>query len=78
MAGPCRRADVVPFGTAVRAWFLISLQTFGGPAGQIAVMQRTLVDEQRWTAQQAVEVYGWLGPREMSAGWRWPRPPPDR
>ena len=34
------RADVVPFGAAVRAWFAISLQTFGGPAGQIAVMQR--------------------------------------
>ena len=32
---------------ATRAWFLISLQTFGGPAGQIAVMQRTLVDERR-------------------------------
>ncbi len=31
---------VVPFRTAVRAWFAISLQTFGGPAGQIAVMQR--------------------------------------
>ncbi len=31
--------------SAVRAWFAISLQTFGGPAGQIAVMQRTLVDE---------------------------------
>lgn len=29
--------DVVPFGQAVRAWFAISLQTFGGPAGQIAV-----------------------------------------
>ncbi|WP_369135228.1 chromate efflux transporter [Modestobacter sp. I12A-02662] len=42
----------VPFGTAVRAWFLISLQTFGGPAGQIAVMQRTLVDEKRWIGQR--------------------------
>ncbi|SOE02431.1 chromate efflux transporter [Blastococcus haudaquaticus] len=42
---------VVPFGTAVRAWFGISLQTFGGPAGQIAVMQRTLVDEKRWIGQ---------------------------
>jgi chromate transporter len=40
------------FGTAVRAWFLISLQTFGGPAGQIAVMQRTLVDEKRWIGQR--------------------------
>jgi chromate transporter len=44
--------DVVPFRTAVKAWFLISLQTFGGPAGQIAVMQRTLVDERRWIGQQ--------------------------
>ena len=44
--------DLVPFGTAVRAWFAISLQTFGGPAGQIAVMQRTLVDEKRWIGQQ--------------------------
>ena len=42
----------IPFGTAVRAWFAISLQTFGGPAGQIAVMQRTLVDEKRWIGQR--------------------------
>ncbi len=42
----------VPFGTAARAWFGISLQTFGGPAGQIAVMQRTLVDERRWIGQR--------------------------
>ncbi len=42
----------IPFGTAVRAWFGISLQTFGGPAGQIAVMQRTLVDEKRWIGQR--------------------------
>jgi chromate transporter len=42
----------VPFGTAVRAWFAISLQTFGGPAGQIAVMQRALVDEKRWIGQR--------------------------
>jgi chromate transporter len=44
--------DVVPFGQAVRAWFAISLQTFGGPAGQIAVMQRHLVDERRWIGQR--------------------------
>src|SRR5215210_7194059 len=42
----------VPFGDAVRAWFVISLQTFGGPAGQIAVMQRALVDEERWIGQR--------------------------
>jgi len=44
--------DVIPFREAIRAWFAISLQTFGGPAGQIAVMQRTLVDEKRWIGQQ--------------------------
>jgi chromate transporter len=43
--------DVVAFRDAVRAWFHICLQTFGGPAGQIAVMQRTLVDERRWIGQ---------------------------
>jgi chromate transporter len=44
--------DVVPLGQAVRAWFAISLQTFGGPAGQIAVMQRELVEERRWIGPQ--------------------------
>lgn len=44
--------DVVPFRAAVRVWFGISLQTFGGPAGQIAVMQRTLVEERRWIGQR--------------------------
>ena len=44
--------DVVPLREATRAWFLISLQTFGGPAGQIAVMQRALVDERRWLGEK--------------------------
>ncbi|WP_418061490.1 chromate efflux transporter [Pimelobacter simplex] len=44
--------DVVPLREAVRTWFAISLQTFGGPAGQIAVMQHKLVDEKRWLGQQ--------------------------
>ena len=43
---------VIPLAQATRAWFLISLQTFGGPAGQIAVMQRTLVDERRWLGER--------------------------
>jgi chromate transporter len=43
---------LVPFRTAVRAWFRISLQTFGGPAGQIAVMHRMLVDELRWIGER--------------------------
>jgi chromate transporter len=44
--------DVIPLAEATRAWFEISLQTFGGPAGQIAVMQHKLVDEKRWIGQQ--------------------------
>ncbi|MHA6628726.1 chromate efflux transporter [Pseudonocardia sichuanensis] len=50
--GAGRVEDVVPFGAALRAWFAISLQTFGGPAGQIAVMQRALVDDRRWIGQR--------------------------
>jgi chromate transporter len=44
--------DVVPFRSALRTWFAISLQTFGGPAGQIEVMQRALVDDRRWISQR--------------------------
>ena len=44
--------DVIPLGEATKAWFAISLQTFGGPAGQIAVMQHKLVDEKRWIGQR--------------------------
>jgi chromate transporter len=41
-------ADHVPRGEALRAWAVISLQTFGGPAGQIAVMHRELVERRGW------------------------------
>jgi chromate transporter len=51
-AAPLPTRDLVPFRDAIRTWFAISLQTFGGPAGQIAVMQRTLVDEKRWIGQR--------------------------
>ena len=47
-----RPGDVVPLAEATRAWFAISWQTFGGPAGQIAVMQRALVDERRWIGER--------------------------
>jgi chromate transporter len=51
-AGITPQRDVIPFGQAVKTWFAISLQTFGGPAGQIAVMQRHLVDDKRWIGQK--------------------------
>src|SRR5262245_34835889 len=38
----------VPFAAALRTWIRIALLSFGGPAGQIAVMHRILVDEKRW------------------------------
>ena len=47
-----RVQDLVPLREATKAWFKISLQTFGGPAGQIAVMQRSLVDEHRWIGER--------------------------
>jgi chromate transporter len=42
----------VSFGEATRVWWRISLQTFGGPAGQIAVMHRELVDQRRWISHR--------------------------
>jgi len=49
---PAGVPDVVPLREATKAWFLVSLQTFGGPAGQIAVMQHELVDKRRWIGQR--------------------------
>jgi chromate transporter len=41
----------VPFAAALRVWCRVAALSFGGPAGQIAVMQRILVDEKRWVSQ---------------------------
>lgn len=40
------------FGEAVVVWARIAALSFGGPAGQIAVMHRILVDEKRWLGEQ--------------------------
>lgn len=50
-AVPCRAAEPVPFGEAFRTWVKIGLLSFGGPAGQIAVMHRILVEEKRWIGE---------------------------
>ena len=36
----------------MRVWLRIAALSFGGPAGQIAVMHRILVDEKRWIGEQ--------------------------
>ncbi len=44
--------QVIDFAEAVRTWMRIGLLSFGGPAGQISVMHRVLVDEKRWIGEQ--------------------------
>jgi chromate transporter len=41
----------VSFREAVRVWIRVALLSFGGPAGQIAVMHRILVEEKRWIGE---------------------------
>jgi len=36
--------------TATRVWFRIGMLSFGGPAGQIALMHRELVEERKWVS----------------------------
>jgi chromate transporter len=40
------------FGEAVKLWARIGLLSFGGPAGQIALMHKELVDERRWIGEE--------------------------
>ena len=48
---PAAPAHGIPFGEAVRVWAKIAALSFGGPAGQIAVMHRILVEEKRWIGE---------------------------
>lgn len=42
----------IPFQEAVRVWASVAALSFGGPAGQIAIMHRILVDEKRWIGEE--------------------------
>jgi chromate transporter len=44
-------AHGVSFGEAFKVWLRIALLSFGGPAGQIAVMHRIIVEERRWISE---------------------------
>src|SRR5215471_5221756 len=37
---------------AFETWLRVALLSFGGPAGQIAVMHRIIVDEKRWISEE--------------------------
>lgn len=43
--------DIVPLSEAVKVWARVAALSFGGPAGQIAVMHRIVVDEKRWVGE---------------------------
>lgn len=45
------RSGCVSWNEAVRVWARIALLSFGGPAGQIAVMHRIIVEEKRWISE---------------------------
>jgi chromate transporter len=42
------KADHPTFAEALKVWFKVGCLSFGGPAGQIALMHRIVVDEKKW------------------------------
>nr|WP_321981636.1 chromate efflux transporter [uncultured Cohaesibacter sp.] len=73
------RADTPTLGEASAVWWRIGLLSFGGPAAQIALMHRLIVDEKSWLSERqflnALSFCMMLpGPEAMQlatyAGWR--------
>jgi chromate transporter len=50
--GAAAAAHGVTWREALAVWARIGLQSFGGPAGQIALMHRVLVEEKRWISER--------------------------
>jgi chromate transporter len=48
---PTRMPRGVAFGEALRFWLKLGFVSFGGPAGQIAIMHRELVERRRWISE---------------------------
>ena len=44
--------DQVDFSDALRTWGYVGLNSFGGPAGQIAVMHREIVERRKWVDER--------------------------
>src|SRR5262245_8901015 len=57
-AGEPRESDLRPavrsvsFAEAFRFWVKLGFISFGGPAGQIAIMHRELVERRRWLSEE--------------------------
>jgi chromate transporter len=49
---PYAPAHGVSLHEAFRVWLRVACLSFGGPAGQIAVMHRILVEEKRWISEE--------------------------
>jgi chromate transporter len=45
------RLELPSIGEAFRVWLRVAVLSFGGPAGQIAVMHRIIVEEKRWISE---------------------------
>lgn len=50
-AGAGRASRQIAFLDALWVWLRVAALSFGGPAGQIAVMHRILVEEKRWISE---------------------------
>ena len=50
-AGPTR-APAIPFAAALAFWLKLGFISFGGPAGQIAIMHSELVERRRWISER--------------------------
>jgi chromate transporter len=50
ISAPTKR--ILSFGEAFRFWLKLGFISFGGPAGQISIMHRELVDDRRWLSEE--------------------------
>jgi chromate transporter len=52
VAAPPPAPATVEFGEALRFWLKLGFISFGGPAGQIAIMHQELVERRRWISER--------------------------
>ena len=50
---PARVNRTVSFNEALRFWTVLGFISFGGPAGQIAIMHREVVERRRWQSARS-------------------------